>query len=296
MRTPELSVVVTLQEPPVAGGLDAVWEGAAERGIEVILVDGLGDGSAEELAKRYPGAVGLAPPAPLSLPLLQRAGIERARGRLVALTEAHCALGPGWAEAAIEVHRWTSAPVIGGAVEPGEGLGPLDWALYFCDYGQFLQPLAEGPVPELPGSNIVFKGEVLRSGRAFTAGGFWKTFFCRSCKVRGEPLWAAPRLVAFYHRRLRLGPALRRRYLHGRCYGAMAVRPERAARRISHALAGPLLPGLLTTRLVRRVWRKGRFRARLLATLPLCALLLAAWSAGEWIGNLRGDGGACQRL
>lgn len=297
---PRLSCVVALQQArqPLASCLDSLRAQIDPDGavLELIVVDGSPGDAAARLAPRYPDVTFLRASTARSLPVLHGLGIAVARGDLVAITEAHCTFLPGWVATAIAAHAATDSPVIGGAVEPGERLRPLDWALYFCDYGQFLPPLAAGPTRDLPGNNVVFKRAILDRVTDIERRGFWKTFFCQQLVAEGRTLFAEPRLVVRYHRRLGLPQLVRRRFLHGRCFGGMRAERSGPARRALYALTGPLLPWLLLLKVARRVWPKGRHRRRFLRTLPWSALIVAVWSAGEWIGNLRGAGRSCSAL
>lgn len=297
---PRLSVVVALQQArqPLVACLESLCAQVDPGGTapELIVVDGSPDGAAAGLVLRYPDVTFLRASKARSLPVLHGIGLAAARGDLVAITEAHCTFAPGWAAAAITAHDATESPAIGGAVEPGEGLRSLDWALYFCDYGQFLSPLVMGPTRDLPGNNVVFKRTVLDRGADLDRCGFWKTFVCQQLAAEGWILLAEPGLVVRYHRRLDLRQLTRRRFLHGRCFGGMRAQRGRPGQRAFYVLTGPLLPWLLLLKLARRVWPKGRYRRRFLLTLPWSIVIVVVWSVGEWVGNLRGPGRSCSVL
>jgi len=299
-KVPQFSVVVAWQHAgqPLASCLASLraQTGLPAGAIEVIVASGL-QGKADPGGYPQPdtGAC-LVEADGGSLPILHGLGIAASRGRLVALTEAHCTFPPDWATLAIAAHGRSDAAAIGGAVEPGASLRAPDWALYFCDYGQFLPPLTAGPTRDLPGNNVVFRRDVL--DRAPEAGrvGFWKTFYCLQLADEGHLLLADPSLVVSYHRRLSPAGIVRRRFVHGRCFGAMRARRSSRARRVLFALAGPAVPWLMLARLVRRAWPKRRFRRQLLGTMPLALLCLFVWAVGEWMGNLFGAGCSCSEL
>jgi glycosyltransferase involved in cell wall biosynthesis len=300
MLAPELSVVVATQNAhdTVAACLDSLLgqSGLADGALEIIVVDGSADGTAALVAMRYPQLTPLRPIGTAGLPWLFGIGIARASGQLIALTEGHCTFPPNWAVAAIAAHHATDSPVIGGAVEPGCELSPLDWALFCCDYGQFLPPLQAGPTTDLPGNNIIFKRAILGSADSFASAGFWKTFFVHQLAAKGLATLAEPRLAVVYHRHASLAQIIRRRYDHGRCFGAMRAPTMAPLRRAIYALAGPLLPWLLTYRLVQRMRAKPAYWVRFAAVLPRAFLMLLLWSIGEWVGHLAGAGRSCERL
>ena len=45
---------------------------------------------------------------------------------------------------------------MGGAVENGKD-GLVNWAVYFCEYTPYMNPVAEGETHDLPGNNIAYK-------------------------------------------------------------------------------------------------------------------------------------------
>jgi glycosyltransferase involved in cell wall biosynthesis len=300
MSIPELSVIVALQNArdSVAACLDSLLAQAdlPEGALEIILVDGSQDGTAEFVSEHYPQLTLLQPPDVISLPELLGVGIMKAQGRLVAITEGHCTFARDWAAAAIAAHTETDCLVIGGVVEPGEELRALDLALYFCDYGQFLLPVTPGSTNDLAGNNVIFKQEVLQQGDDFAKTGFWKTFFCHQLEAQGQTFIALDRLLVYYHRCISLNQLLRRRYIHGRCFGAMRAQRCSSTQRVLYTLTGPLLPGLLTYKLIRKVWYKARYRRKFLFVLPFSFFILLFWSIGEWTGNLFGAGQSCRLL
>ncbi len=281
-------------------GLESlVTQGRAAAGhVEILLLDGRRSGPGK-IPLRVDSSVRVirAPEAP-SLPNLLARGIAQAKGRLVATTEAHVRLASDWVERALHLpsSEGIEAAAVGGAVEPGEGLGPRDWALFFCDYAQFLLPFEAKRTSDLPGCNVIFARRVLDRSGDFTRSGFWKTFFCRDLEAQGELLRVDPELVAYYYRSLPLGRWLRRRYAHGRCFGGMRAERISVIRRLLIATAGPALPWILLGQLVRRLWPKDRYRRRFLAVVPLCFLADAVWAVGEWVGNAWGAGASCREV
>lgn len=300
MSTPDLTVIVALQNSraTIEACLDSLQSQSevVPNTLEVIVVDGSQDGSGETVAQRYPTVTLLRRAGVVSLPQLLGIGMAHARGRLVAVTEGSCTFDPHWAANAIAAHATTSNPAIGGRVEPAADLQALELALFFCDYGQFLPPLAAGPTHDLPGNNAVFKRDVLNAGSDFAQSGFWKTRFCQQLEAQGHRLRADPTLLVYYHRRINWGELIRRRYRHGRCFGAMRARSAAGWLRIAYALAAPLMPALLTYKLWRRVWPKRLYRRAFMRTFPLSVLVLTLWSIGEGMGNLFGAGDTCEQL
>jgi hypothetical protein len=63
-----------------------------------------------------------------------------------------------------------------------------------------------------------------------------------------------------------------------------------------YGAAAFLLPPMLLLRIVRSVWAKGRHRGELIRSLPLLALFVSAWAAGEIVGYWFGPGDALAQV
>lgn len=291
-----ISVVVAAQEGEAnpAACLQSLigQEGVDPDLLEIILVDGrLGGGVVEGVdASRI--VVIKAADGP-SLPELFGRGIPRCRGDLVALTESHAVFPADWARSASVVHEETAAAAIGGAVTAGDLRGQLDWALYLVDYSAFVLPFEARETDDLPGCNVLFERRVLPQDQEMISIGFWKTFLCRQLAARGEKLWLDPRLVVLYNRRKTGREWIRRRWVHGRCFGGMRARNLTLVRRLVIAVLAPALPPILMIRMWRRLWAKERVRRQFLANLMSALLAHTVWVAGEWVGNLMGPGDSC---
>jgi len=297
---PSLSVVVALQDTREAA-VACVSSLLSQRdlppsALEIILVDGSRDGTGELVSKNFPDLPMLRPDPPFSLPRLLGAGIRSAHGDLVGITEGCVTFAPEWAGAMAGAHGASRAAAIGGAVDPGADLGSLDLALYLSDYSQFASPLQGGPVHDLPGNNVVFKREALLPAVSSAEAGFWKTFFCRRLEAEGKQFLAEPRAKAVYHRRSSLARFARRRWVHGRCWGAIRAKSSSTALRAFIAAGEPVVPLLLGIRLVARVCSKRSLWRPLLRGLPFVPLALLLWWGGECCGHFLGAGKTCEEL
>jgi hypothetical protein len=76
----------------------------------------------------------------------------------------------------------------------------------------------------------------------------------------------------------------------------MRAQKSSAAKRTTLFAAGPALPILLLTKLLRRASPKNEGLRLVFAHLPWICLLVTIWALGEWVGNLLGSGKSCQRL
>jgi hypothetical protein len=243
------------------------------------------------------GVPALAPPHVVfrsdrrSLPFLMGEAIARAVHPLIAFTEAHCTFDPEWAGRAV-VAMSDGCAAAGGTVARDPALDLISEALYWADYAAFAPPLARRRTPELPGNNIVFQREALPLDAS--ASGFWKTFHCRELERRGAVLKIDPSMTVTYGRAVSLAELVRRRYHHGRCFGGMRAGEIGRIRRLSIAAAAPLLPWVVTARLLRRAGDGNRGRINRLLHWVFLAQLV--WIGGEAVGNAAGIGASCGEL
>jgi len=297
-KTPRsLSVIVTANGPPSTGPISRVVS-AARRvgpGVELILAYSSDDPRFADPSRKYSEFVVIRRPAGTTLPGLLGVALARASGEIIAITDLTCEVPEDWAAEILKAHA-APHPVIGGAVEPTGLRHVVDWASYFCDYGQFMRPLAEGPVAELPGNNISVKRWVLERGKEFVAPQFWKTYWCRRLQAEGISLCSAPSIVVYYRKSFRLIPYLLHRFHNGRCFAGMRLRELSRARRALYVVAAPALPVVLTTRMLRKTLGKRRHLAELVLSLPISLLANLSWALGELCGYLTGPGLSCDHV
>ena len=229
------------------------------------------------------------------LPRLWGDGIARARGEWIAIMETTCPPAPGWLAAALEAMN-DCQEIFGGAVELAKGKSLVDWSAYFCEYGQFMRPLSQTEVRELPGNNICFRRDLLARAPQFTRDGFWKTYWCRELMKQGVRLARVPAMAVEFDKSYRLMPFLIRRFHHGRCFAGMRLEPARFSARVMFAGGTMLLPLLSLWRITRSVLAKRRNLFRFAASLPVTLFAVATWSLGEFCGYTLGPGSSCGRI
>ncbi len=217
---------------------------------------------------------------------LRARGMRVARGELVGLLEDHARADPMWAARMAEMHREGYAGV-GGAIENGLDR-PLNWAVYFCDFGRYQNPMPAGDSELASDANVVYKRPFLESIRDVWENRFDEPSVNWALKQRGERLGMTPEAVVYQYRTgLGLSNALQERYIWGRSYAATRSRTA-GPKRFVYAATAPLLPAVLLLRMSMLAVRKGRTVGAFLKALPLTALLVTSWSWGELLGYLTG--------
>jgi hypothetical protein len=212
-------------------------------------------------------------------------GIKLARGGIVALLEDHERVDENWSLEVITAHK-TPYAVIGGAIE-NEIDRPLNWAVYFCDFGRYQNPLKEGPSHFLSDVNISYKRHVLEFVKDYCGDIYHEPFVNGALRSKGEVLWLSPKIIVYQHREnLRLGSALRERVDWGRYYAGNRVKKSASSKRFFYAVFSPLLPFLLITRITCTALIKKRFNQNFIKAFPLIFPLTIFWSFGELIGYI----------
>jgi hypothetical protein len=269
--------------------------------IEIIVPYHPGIEGMEQVRRQYPGVKLIAVPD-LQTYLgqggnrehhdeLRARGLAAATGEIVALIEDHGIVSPDWAATLIEAHKRPCA-AIGGAIENGIDQS-LNWAVYFCDFLRYQNPLPDGDSFIASDANVTYKRTALESIR-----GVWKEIFHESAvnealRTRGERITLAPKVVLYQHRLgLSLASAVKKRFVWGRSYAATRAGLVDTPKRIFWAVFSPALPPLMLTRMTLMAFQKRRTFGAFLQALPLTSVLIVGWSCGELVGYLTGRANA----
>ncbi len=248
--------------------------------IEVILVtDGERHGSPSwvELVVVKAGCL---------VPELWAEGMRHASGAIIALTTTKMVVEDDFVRRTLLLHDGPEA-AIGGGIDPGSGMSAVDWAAYFCRYSPYMTPLTTGADHlDVPGDNASYRTEVLRRYRHLYTDGFWEPFVHEAMRSDGHRLAILPDRTVHQAPGLRAGAFCRQRLAHGHQHGRrLSVGKGRTAI-LAAATRAPLVPPLLTARVVKTVLRKGRHRTVLVLVMPLVMWFHLWWATGELLGRL----------
>ena len=222
--------------------------------------------------------------------VLRARGLAAARGQIVGLLEDHAIPDARWCAGVVAAHR-QSFSAVGGAIENGIDR-PLNWAVYYCDFGKYQNPIPAGASPFASDANVTYKRSALEPIRATWEQSFREVVVNEKLASRGERVGLDPRVIVYQHREgLRLGTAIRERFVWGRSYAATRQALLTTRQRLMYAMLSPVLPALLLVRMTQTARSRSSF-AKFLGALPFVALLVTVWSAGECIGYLAGLGTA----
>jgi hypothetical protein len=308
-RSPVLSVVVVIvsdtTEAPNAHLLGDCLEALAKQvdapPFEVIVPHVVGVAGLETVQDRHPWVRFLPVPDVVAHvggrehhDVLRARGLAAARGEIVGLLEDHARPDARWCANVVAAHQQPYAGV-GGAIENGLD-HPLNWAVYYCDFGRYQNPVPAGETPYASDANVTYKRADLERVRPVWEGAFREVVVNGALKSEGRGIALDPRIVVYQHRRgLNLATALRERFVWGRSYAATRRALLTGPKRFIHAALSPLLPAVLLLRMARTSWDRGSIRSFVKA-VHFTILLLVTWSAGEGIGYLLGLDGKAARV
>jgi hypothetical protein len=217
------------------------------------------------------------------------AGVRAATAPIVFVGETHSFPGPDFVSSLIVRHAEPWDVVVPG-FDNANLDGPLSWAAFLLDYGNWLRHLPEGEVSFAPTWNVSYKREALLDlgaglDTALTNGDELATAFrLRNRKIYFQP--AARLDHANVSRNLKLW--IDERYLSGLLVGSYRRNRWSMYRRVLYAFASPLIPVVLLRRTAGPV--RVALRHKRLPPLTIPALVAGAVvrTVGEVVGYLAG--------
>ena len=275
--------------------LDSIIANENRDEIEIVVADCCADEPLSDLVEKYPNVRFIGFPEKKGIPFLAGAGIAQSAGEIIALTDSSCVVDSDWIASILTAHQ-SPSPVIGGAVEVRGQMKLVDWAAYFCEYGQFMRPLKSGAADVLPGNNISFKRPILRKGNEYVEPEFWKTYWCEKLKAEGVELISEPAMLIYYAKTFQTAAFLIRRFHHGRCFAGMRTKQAAFSKRAIYFVGSFILPVIFLYRTIAAVLDKKRFLKELVLSFPMIVLAIVFWSLGETCGYLAGTGRSCEYI
>ncbi len=297
MTAIDLSVVVPSVNgwSDLEGCLAALEHQRADAVLEILVADRVGEAVRDQVRNRFPDTRLLEAPAGTTIPDLRALAFGVATGRSVAVIEDHVLVPPGWARQLLEAQE-RGEEVVGGSVENAATQRTVDWAAFLCEYSHLLPPLPEGPSEWLTGNNTVYRRSLLERYRAVTEQGRWENHLHDRLREDGVTLFCRPGIKVGHKKHYTIWEYFSQRYLYSRSYAGARVADAPLSRRLAYGLAACALPPVLFYRTVSRIWKKGTHRAELVRSLPLLALFVTGWAAGEAVGAWFGPGDALSRV
>jgi Glycosyl transferase family 2 len=260
--------------------------------LETVVVDRLDDAVSATIRQRFPEVHLRACERGASLPEMRAQALQMARGKYVLVTEDHCVPPLSWlSDFKSMIDENPDASVIAGCVENGVAQRTLDWATFLCEYAAFAPPIAEGAGNSLAGMNVMYDRRVLSECPAeLLTKGFWETTVHPRLSSQGKMLLTTNRVRISHCKRFSFRLFAKQRYAYSRYFAGIRFPRDKVLLRWMAALATPLLPVLLTARLVRAAQRKAGIAEPTVRAIPYLFLFFVIWAVGETVGYLIGPG------
>ncbi|MBI5105230.1 MAG: glycosyltransferase family 2 protein [Solirubrobacterales bacterium] len=291
---PPLSVVVaSVNGLPY---LDACLSSLAEQApdAEVVVADWTDERTRRHVRERFPKVKLLSFDEPKAVPELRAAGIADAAAPYVAVIEDHCVVRAGWAESLLAQHAAGHA-VVGGPVRNGATRRLRDWAPFFVEYAEHMEPLPDGPAESLTGMNVSYDRAAIASMDDLLRQGMWETWLHPHLAGEGFGFHSDSRATLVHLKDFGFREFCSQRWHYARSHAGMR-NAELGSKRVLYVLGAPLIVPLMYSRIARTVFRKRRHRARFLAATPLVLVYLSVWAAGEAVGSAFGGGRSILRV
>ena len=285
---PELSVVVASVNgaPYLERCLEALTAWAPH--AEVVVADATDPITREQVQRGWPAVDVLSFEKPMAVPELRAAGIAHARGAYVAVIEDHCVVHQGWAAAVLRAHR-AGHSVVGGEIRNAATTRLRDWAAFYCEYSEHMDPLATGPATSLPGMNVSYDRRALESMSELLAAGRWETWLHPHLQRAGFDFHVPPGMVLDHDKDFGVREFAGQRWHYARAHAGLR-NADLGRKRILYAAGSPLIAPLILSRIVGNVRSRPRHLRRFLLASPLVIAYLLIWSAGEGVGYAIGGG------
>jgi len=186
--------------------------------------------------------------------------------------------------------------VIGGAVENAATESTVDWAAFLCEYSQCLPPLPQGPSEWLTGNNVVYDRTLIERYRSKLSPDKWENHLHAMMRADGVVLTCRPDICVGHLKHFTVFEYLQQRYLYARSYAGARVADSSVWHSAAVGAAALALPPILFYRTVSTILRKRRHRGELMRSLPLIAIFVCAWAAGEVVGSWFGPGDSLRKV
>ncbi len=294
-RVPFSVVIATTHPwPELEMTLDSLWAQIQQLHGELIIADGDGHGLPADFATRFPGAIAIHKPG-ASIFALRSIAMQRTRGDIVAVTEDHCRLPPGWCGELLESHRrHPEAAVISGSVENGSTDALIDWANFFIAHAPMMGPVKNGESKSVSLAGAAFKRNALP--QQIPMHGVMEMLYIQELSRRGGKLFNSSKISLDHVQSYGFWRTFAIHYHNGRSiagFRRLKMGPWQLLMRIGSCA---ILPLFLLYRSGYGVIRKRRFVPQLLLSFPFMAALATCHAAGELTGYLAGAGSSPTRL
>ncbi|MEQ9500805.1 MAG: glycosyltransferase [Deltaproteobacteria bacterium] len=289
MTRPELSVALVgiCSRKDVKRCLESLMAQQNVPPLEIVVAYDPRLADVASLAEEFPDVRWFVDPNETSPLQLAGRAIRETTGEYVLLTEDHCIADPGWAHA-MWVALQKPCGAVGGTIEIRDEAGPTDWAFYFVDFFRYARPVKIATSPTLTVCNAAYRRDDLEKLPVEWKSMFLETVVHDALKGIGGPLHLEDDARVTMRRHVTLPHAIRERYVFGRLFGASRLEFAGLRQKWTYRFGSPLLPAVLLKRMTTKAFESPELREKFLRSIGPLALMVFAWSFGEWLGYWTG--------
>lgn len=294
---PTISVIVVSVSnlPSIDECLQALERQKGDFDAEIILVCCSENRSSEHIRKNFPRVKLIQLSERLGIPQLRALGMSHSTGDIIAITEDCCIPRENWFEEIIKAHG-AGYDAVGGAIENGSADRIVNWAVYLCEYSHMMLPVPSGEVGGIAGNNSSYKRQTLDKVDESIKRDYWEFFLHQELRKLDVKLLSVPAIVVLKKKEFTFLYFLTQRFHFSRSFAGMRSRLISPSRRAISALISPALPFLMTWRIAQQVFIKKRYYKEFLFSLPLLAIFMVSYAAGEFTGYAFGSGKSLEKV
>lgn len=217
-------------------------------------------------------------------------GVSVATSDIIALTDADCTTARTWVDHILKAHQ-SPYLAIGGAIANAEPSGLVSWAAYFCEFSRWMPGSEPRWLDDIAGANMSYKRQAFHK-----CGSFLEGTYCSDSDFHwrlgrdGHRLRFVPQIVVSHHSIENLREFLQHEFVHGRCFARVRSQGQGFSRlrRLPYLLLSPIIPLKILLKTVSNNITNRVYLLHFLKALPLVALGVVSWSAGELVGYCGG--------
>ena len=281
--------------PVIAECLTAIRDSAVGHDVEIIVIDRTGPATCESLEGSF-SEIKLVSVAPATgIPEMRSVGFDISTGEFVASIEDHCIVPKDWFLHIGEAHR-RGHSVVGGSVENGCVDTLTDWAAFLCEYSNFMAPIPHGEVDFVAGNNVSYERKSIEQLDVSLRKNYWEYFLQAEMVNNGTRMFSDPSITLIHKKTFGFFYFLSQRFHYSRSFAAMRRGRSTTALWFLYLAYVPFLPFHSIYRIGANVYRKRRHKREFWASLPILALFLLSYAAGEAAGHLAGPGDSLAKV
>lgn len=296
-QMPQFSVIIASVNglPSIGECLAALEKSRVGFDVEIVVVDCTDAETRQHIENNFPFVKLIKLSERPGIPQMRAIGMREANGDFLTVTEDHCIVPENWFREISKAHN-AGYDIVGGAVENGSTEHLLDWAVFLCEYSNFMSPVPDGEVEFLAGNNVSYKRTVIAEIEESVKNDYWEYFLQAEMKKKNIKFLSAPSITLEHKKEFGFFYFLSQRFHYSRSFAAMRRRKSTTLQKFIYLAYTPLAPFHLTWRIVKNVMQKKRNRKELVLSFPFLAVFMISYAAGELTGQLFGSGNSLSKV